>query len=109
MPRSSRTLSSARLPTASPFTGTESSARSPDFAVCAWTGPNAGSPASSFVRRVIAAWTAGVFALPSTTICTGFTPPAENCFSSTAKPCLLSKLLGNVLTPETPVFMSRAG
>ena len=57
----------------------------------------------------MAVLTAGEVALPSTTICTGFTPPAENCFSSTANPCLLSKLSGNVLTPETPVFMSRAG
>ena len=57
----------------------------------------------------MAAWTAGVVTWPSTTICTGFTPPAENCCSSTAKPCLLSKSSGNVLTPETPVFMSRAG
>ena len=61
------------------------------------------------MRPVIAALTAGVVTLPSTTICTGFTVPDENCFSSTANPCLLWKLLGNELTPETPVFMSRAG
>ena len=79
------------------------------MAVCAWTGPNAGSLASSLVSRVIAVLTAGEVASPSTTICTGLTPPAENCFSSTAKPCLLSKPFGNELTPETPVFMSSAG
>ena len=50
-----------------------------------------------------------MFTGPSTTICTGLTRPAENCRSRTPNACLLWKLFGNVLTPETPVFMSRAG
>ncbi len=57
----------------------------------------------------MAAFTFGEAAGPSTTISTGFMRPPENLLFSTANALLASKLLGRLLTPETPVFIPSRG
>ena len=63
---------------AAALTGTETSVRSPEAEVCTWAGPNEPSRLSPSCRRWTAAFTCGEAACPSTTICTGLTPPAVN-------------------------------
>ncbi len=93
----------------SALTGTETRARFPALFVSTWLGPNMGSWAREACSFLMAACTAGVFTLPSTTIWAGSARPPEKSRASTVKARFDCTSFGYVLTPENPVLMPNTG